>query len=146
MFKRLEIAALVPHEQFREDHKNEIMGVIRSDGMLKRPIAVYNLAKYSLPGKYLIIDGHHRTESLKELGCMYIEANEMDYFDDRIKVHSWNNGKDWEKDVIIRDALAGKLMAPKTTRHTILNGSEERVFQDNDNVEPLLNCNISDLK
>lgn len=134
--KILAIADLVPHEQFREDHKEEVKSAISDDGMLKRPIAVYNLEKYGVRGKYLIIDGHHRTQSLKELNCKSIAVNQMDYFDSRIKVHGWSEDKDWDKDVIIRRALRGELLAPKTTKHVIVDADDERVFQDNDDVEP----------
>ncbi len=142
---KIKIEDLVPHEQFREDHKKEIKTQIKKDRMLKRPIVVHDL-DFPNKKKYMIIDGHHRTQSLKELGYTYIIAHAIDYHEPTYKVLSWEGDKVWTKHEIIRSALRGELLKPKTTKHVVVMGGKEHPFQDNDHVEPFINFPLEELK
>lgn len=141
---KVRLSDLVPHEQYREEHKEELKKELEEDGMQKRPIAIYSLESY-LPGKYLIIDGHHRTEALKELGCEEIVANLVDYFEKDIRVLTWKAEKEWNKDVIIKRAIKGDLLEPKTTKHVLLINGKPYAFQDNDIVEPVVDQPLASL-
>lgn len=143
--KKIKLVDLIPHEQFREDHRAELAEMIKNDRVLKRPITVYDLGSYK-PGKYMIIDGHHRTQALKSLGFAYVPANVIDYFDKRIIVRSWGVDMVWDKKEIVLSALEGKLLKPKATKHVIVRYKKESPFQDNDYVEPLINYPLDELK
>ena len=142
---KIKLDDLIPHEQFREKHSAELAEMIKNDKVLKRPITVYDLKGYR-PGKYMIIDGHHRTQALKSLGFNFVPANVIDYFDKRIIVKSWGVEMVWDKKEIVLGALDGKLLKPKATKHIILRYKKEAAFQDNDYVEPLINYPLEDLK
>ncbi len=142
---KIKLEDLVPHEEFRPEHASELVAQIRNDKVLKRPIAVYDLGSYK-PGKYMIVDGHHRTEALKEMGLTYIPANVIDYFDRKIVVKSWNIDMVWDKKEIVIGALEGKLLKPKATKHIIVRYKKESPFQDNDYIEPLINYPLEELK
>lgn len=142
---RISLSDLLPHEEIRQELKIEMERGIEKEGMLKRPIVVYAL-DVNGSKKYMIIDGHHRSQSLKDLGCRYVMANCLNYFSDSIKALSWDGNGEWDKREIVKSALVGRLLKPKTTKHVIMVKGKEASFQDNDFVEPLINCPIDKLK
>ena len=136
--QKIEIGKLVPHEQFREDHALEVLNWFERDGFQLRPIAVHRLKNENAnhEERFLILDGHHRTEAARRLGLKCIMTNVVDYLDPRIVVESWGDGPRISKESIIQTALNGEKVAPKSTKHIIKTGEEEAPFQDNDFVEP----------
>ncbi len=143
--KKIRIADLMPHEKFRVKHREELHIQIKNDKVLMRPIAVHELTEQA-PGKYVIIDGHHRTQVLKRMGLTYIPANVMDYFSEDIIVRSWDKNKVWDKKRIVARALRGKLLKPKSTKHVFVRYGKEAPFQDNDYIEPSVSYPLSKLK
>ncbi len=141
----MRIEHLLPHERVGKRRVAELKNEIRRDGVLKRPIAVHMLGGAN-KGKYMIIDGHHRVEALKSLGLTRAPASVVDYFDSRITVRSWRSGKVWDKRSVIRIATIGRLLEPKTTRHTIRIADVERSLHDNDVVEPEMDYPLEELK
>ncbi len=118
---KVRISDLVPHEETKPERIEEIKKLLREEG-LKRPIVVYNLEGHE---KYLILDGHHRAEALKEMGYDYIMVSKIDYLSPNIIVKSWDNDKVWDKQEIITLAISGKRMKPKSTRHLYLENGKE---------------------
>ncbi len=78
----LEIDKLHDHEQIKQKYQKELCEQIRRDGEVKYPLIV---DKYS----NVVLDGHHRFYSLKDLGCKYAPAHIVDYYDPHIKVERW---------------------------------------------------------
>lgn len=144
--KRSSIDRLVPHEQYREDHALEVMEWFKRDGFQLRPIAIYKLDEHGYPNYALILDGHHRTEAARRLGLRYMMANEVNYFDKRIRVESWNDGSEVSKEEIIRLALNKVKLRPKTTKHVFLVNGISLPFQDNDHIEPKIYTDLETLK
>jgi len=147
MITKIEIDKLLPHEQTREDHIQELLDQITKDGFLMRPIAVF---KTNIPGHsehFIILDGHHRTGCLKRLGCKHIMANVVDIWDPAIKVGCWADlNKELPKEKIIELALSGKDLKPKTTKFIFCSGGQNAPFQDNDLVEPKIFTPLEELK
>ncbi len=108
-----EIEALKEHEEIRPDYlealKNEILG----DGMLKMPICIDKKT-------CIILDGHHRLQALKKIGCKKIPVVMVDYQSPEIKVIPWREGEIVTKEKIIDTALSGRRMPSKTSKHMIL--------------------------
>jgi len=77
------IDKLVCHEGVKEDYLAKLSEQISNDGELYRPILV---TKNDL----VVLDGHHRSLSCKNLGCKRITALVVDYFRPDIKVESWS--------------------------------------------------------
>ena len=143
--KKIRLEDLVPHEQFRKKHKAELHVQIKKDKVLMRPIVVHDIGRHRA-GKYMIIDGHHRTQVLKKMGLTYVPAHVLNYFQSHIVVRSWKGNRVWDKEKIIRSALKGKLLKPKSTKHVFVKHGKEAPFQDNDHVEPLIKYRLSRLK
>lgn len=132
----LDVCVLKQHEEVEEKRLAELYEEIKSDGFLKRAIAV-DL------NSYIIIDGHHRYNVLKALGCSRIPALLVDYFSPILKVLSWKGDEEISKSSVIEAGLSGKLFPARTTRHVIcFDGSLLHISQ----LEPEVNIPLSILK
>jgi len=120
-FDVVEIHRLHPHERIRPSLLEELTERIRRDGHLKRPILV---AERDL----VILDGHHRVEAVRVLGCHRIPAYLVDYLSPAVEVGTWPGAAiaSVTKEEVIRRGLAGDPFPPKTTRHSLTIPLEER--------------------
>jgi len=143
--EKIDLALLVPHEEYREEHVLELMEQIKEEGYLLRPIAVSSLKKHGKTG-YLIHDGHHRTEALRRLGLDKIVANVIDFESEMFVVKSWKDDTVYKKSEIITYALTNKKFPTKTTKFVVVEDGEEKPFFNNDKVEPKLAVKIEELK
>jgi hypothetical protein len=94
---------------------------IAKDGALFKPIVVDEQTR-------VILDGHHRFEALKRLGCRRIPAYLVDYMDGAIEVMTWPGAvvNAITKDEIISMGLSDNVYPPKTSRHVIRVHLEDR--------------------
>lgn len=107
----LEINKLKEHEEVNEKHLEEMKEWLIREGVQIDPIIVAN-------GQFIILDGHHRAKALQEMGYKRILAYLVDYQDDEIEVRSWRGGR-FTKEEVIRRALEGDKLPPKSTRHVL---------------------------
>jgi hypothetical protein len=107
-----EIEELREHEEIRPDYLEALKNEILLDGMLKMPICIDK-------NTCIILDGHHRLQALKRLGCKKIPVVVVDYQSPEIKVIPWREGETMTKEKIIDTALSGKRMPSKTSKHMI---------------------------
>jgi hypothetical protein len=107
------ISELLPHEECEQDRLEALLDLIVKDGVLKKPIAVDK-------GTRVILDGHHRFEALKCMGCKYIPCVMFNYKSPLILVKSFRDGKNIPKEQVLKAGLSGKLFPPKTTKHLVL--------------------------
>ena len=113
----LKIDELKEHEDIRPAYLEELKNQIMLDGILKMPIAVDEKT-------YVILDGHHRLQALKRLGCTKIPVVLVDYQSPEIKVLAQREGETITKEMVIHMGLSGKKMPPKTSRHMVLMNGE----------------------
>lgn len=107
---------LHPHEKVIPEKVAELARALEHDGAIIKPVVADEES-------HVILDGHHRYNALKALGCRKIPVLLVDYEDPRIVVGTWREGeKPPEKGVVVLRALAGDLFEPKSTRHPALNG------------------------
>lgn len=114
-FALVDINKIREHEETYPDRAKALAEEIKKDGFIKIPMLIDD--RY-----YILLDGHHRFQALKILGCKRIPAFLVDYFDDGITVGVWEDaiarGKtSITKEEIIETALKGKKFPPKTSRH-----------------------------
>jgi hypothetical protein len=109
----IDLDELKEHEEIRPSYLEELKNEILSDGILKMPIAVDKKT-------YIILDGHHRLHALKKIGCKRIPVILFNYQSPEIEVLPHREGETITKEMIIRTALAGRRMPPKTSKHMIL--------------------------
>jgi len=70
----------------------------------------------------VILDGEHRLNVLRNLGCKRIPVVYVNYNSPEIEVQPWRSEMLTKKDVI-EAGLSGKKFSPKTTKHMIRNGN-----------------------
>src|SRR6267143_6270921 len=81
-FAVVELKRLHGHERIRPALLKELTEQIRRDGSLKRPILV---AERDL----VILDGHHRAEAMRSLGCAKIPAYLVDFESPLLHLRPW---------------------------------------------------------
>jgi len=113
-FELLDIELLHCHEELRPELVDRVMREIKEDGYVKKPILVADKV-------YVILDGHHRFEALRRLGCRRVPAYVIDYFSDVVDLSLWPTAKEKQvrKEDVVERGRAGLLYTPKTTRHTL---------------------------
>ncbi|MCX6818738.1 MAG: ParB N-terminal domain-containing protein [Candidatus Aenigmarchaeota archaeon] len=107
----VDITALKEHEEIDEQHLSQLTEKIRSDGFLKDPIIVDKNTN-------IILDGHHRFNSLRRIGCKRIYACFVDYKSPRIRVCSRRKER-VTKELVINAGLSGNKLKTKTSKHLI---------------------------
>lgn len=102
---------LKAHEQHVEQRVNELVHTFEL-----RDAIDYAIVADQNSGT--VIDGHHRLEALRRLGCVKAPAFLVDYADPKITVHTWRDGEQAPtKEEVVERAARGELYAPKSTRH-----------------------------
>ena len=71
----------------------------------------------------MIIDGHHRFFTMKELGVKMIPVTFINYMDKTIRTHS-KKSLELSKEAIIENAINNNLLEPKSTIHQIYTSEE----------------------
>lgn len=113
-FDLIPIDDLHPHESTEMGLLARTVDEIRRDGHLKLPVLVAD-------GALVILDGHHRYEALRELGCTRIPAYLVDYASEEIEVTTWPGAivDRVTKEEVLDRGRRGDLFPPKTTRHIV---------------------------
>ena len=131
-----EIEELREHEEIRPDYLETLKNEILSDGILKMPICIDKKT-------CIILDGHHRLQVLKRIGCKKIPVVVVDYHSPKIKVIPWREGETITKEKIIDTALSGGRMPSKTSKHMIsLDGEWTHISA----IERMINIPLEKLK
>ena len=79
----IDIDKIHDHEKINQSHVDELIGELKRDKVLKKPII---LDKYS----HIVLDGHHRYFACKALNCKRIAAYVVDYYSPEIRIESWH--------------------------------------------------------
>ncbi len=111
VFGLVEISMLLHHEEVDESRLALLTEQIRVEGAICRPIVVDRET-------LVILDGHHRTRALLQLGCRLIPAHLVDYRSEAISVECWRQGERVDKAQVISNGLGGSLYPPRTSRHS----------------------------
>jgi hypothetical protein len=110
----LDVHDLRPHERTREDLLEPLRAEIERDGELKLPVLVER-------EHHVILDGHHRYEALRRLGCRRIPAYVVDYASEEIGLTTWPGAvvATVTKGEVVARGVQGRRFPPKTTRHLL---------------------------
>lgn len=109
----IDLSKLREHEKFDKKHLFKIKLLIEKSGVFKEPIIVDK-------DNLVILDGHHRFNSCKQLGLTKIPCITVDYLNDqKIKVVTRRKNFKVNKETIINIGLSKKLFPAKTTKHYI---------------------------
>jgi cysteine synthase/O-phosphoserine sulfhydrylase/cystathionine beta-synthase len=113
----VELDKLKQHEEVDPKHLKELTVEIASDKILKYAIVVDKNTN-------IIIDGEHRYNVLKNLGCKMIPVVYIDYNSPKIEVQSWRIDYNLEKKAVIEAGLSHIKLPPKTSKHMIRNSDK----------------------
>ena len=131
----VEINELKEHEKIDKEYCEQLKRRIQKDGVIKKAIAVDANTR-------VVLDGHHRLNALRTLGCKRIPAVFIDYNSPMIQVQAWNKDTVSKQAVIMAGTTQNKL-PPKTTRHTVIvNGLSKHISY----IEKNVNIPLSELK
>lgn len=108
----IDLSKLREHEEVDPKHLEALRAEIRDDGMLKRPIVVDRRTN-------VILDGEHRFNALKQLGCTRIPLVFVDYDSPSIQVKAWRGEEQVTKQDVMEAGVTGKKLPFKTSRHMI---------------------------
>lgn len=100
------------HEEIIPEHLEELYQEILLDGILKKPIVLDAATS-------IILDGHHRYNSLRRMSCVIIPTYEIKYDSPDIVVLSWREGNKVTKEIVIHAGLTGSKLQAKTSRHML---------------------------
>lgn len=112
----VQVTALRPHEQTLAQREEEMYQKISGNQFFHKPLLVDR-------STMTILDGHHRHQASLRLGLVQVPAIVMDYMDDEsITVEAWPPApaESVTKSDVIRSAMTGTLMQPKSSRHTMM--------------------------
>ncbi|MEW6524127.1 MAG: ParB N-terminal domain-containing protein [Bacillota bacterium] len=111
-FALVDSTCLRPHEQVDEDRLERLAQEIARDGVLREPVLVDSRS-------LVILDGHHRVQVLRSLGCNMIPVYLVDYYSPAVQVRSWREGVRVDKDSVLQRGLSQTPFPPRTSRHTV---------------------------
>ena len=111
-FALIQASSLLGHELTDKWRLQVLYRTLYQEGILQRPLLVdrHNM---------VILDGHHRFECLRRLGCWLIPAYLVNYFDPRIQVSSRRDGITVSKQAVLRRGINRRPYPPRTTCHTL---------------------------
>jgi hypothetical protein len=81
------ISSALIHESLILEKVHRLASIIESDGIQKNPIIV---SPVEGGARHLVIDGIHRAEALRELGCVSVVASLVVYADPSIELGGWS--------------------------------------------------------
>ena len=116
----VDISLLKEHECIDPLYLGKLKEEIVKDGFLRRAIVVD-------VNSMVVLDGHHRLNALRDLGCYQIPVIFVDYRSPDIVVDKWRAEGDETidanistKENIISTALNGERLPVKTSKHLIM--------------------------
>jgi len=106
----VKLTDLRPHEEIEPVRLNALRDEIRSDKILKKPIVV---DKETM----IILDGHHRYNSFKQLGLSKIPVHFVDYRSRTISVTGWKDGSRVTKEQVRKAGITGRKLSARSSKH-----------------------------
>jgi ParB-like chromosome segregation protein Spo0J len=110
--KLTDLDKLRHHEEVDSEYLKELTQKIASDKILKFAIVADKNTN-------VVLDGEHRFNALKSLGCKKIPVVYVDYNSPNIVVQSWRGNQKLTKKDVIEAGLSGKKLPAKTTMHMV---------------------------
>ena len=109
----IEINKIKQHEAISTEHMKKIKEEISKAGIFSEPIIIDEKS-------LVVLDGHHRLNSCRQLGLKRIPCLLVKYLEDvRIKVKTRRQNILINKDIVVKMGLSGHVFPYKTTKHLI---------------------------
>lgn len=110
----LPIELFKPHEEVQSERVLKIKKEILENEKILNPLWIEK-------GNFVVLNGHHRLQALKELGCFQVPCFLLNYFssDIEVQVCSGSSLTQIDKHSIIQAALTGNLFPPRSSFHIL---------------------------
>jgi hypothetical protein len=110
----VDIESVRLHEEHVPETARRLAKKIHGDGVVHEAVLVESK-------HHVLLDGHHRLEALRALGCRKVPAYVVDYDDPDIHLSTWPGAVPVSvtKADVVAKALSGTKYPPKTTRHRL---------------------------
>jgi hypothetical protein len=110
----VDIETIRLHEEHVTETVLRLASKIEEEGVVLQAVLIEGRHK-------VLLDGHHRLEALRRLGCRRVPAYVVDYDDPAIQLTTWPGALPVAitKDDVVALALSGRKYPPKTTRHRL---------------------------
>ena len=106
-----DISMLLPHEDVDDDTVELIINDVVENGVIKYPVVADVRT-------FIILDGHHRVEALRELGYDYVPVFFVDYAKEYVDVYPLRKDLPVSKvSVLEKVFLSMEVFPHKTTKH-----------------------------
>ncbi|MCX8185472.1 MAG: hypothetical protein RMI56_02475 [Sulfolobales archaeon] len=113
----VETTLLIPHEDVTRSKVDLVIRDIETSGCVKYPVLIDARS-------FIVLDGHHRLEALREIGIYFTPAFFVDYARDYVDVYPFRKDIYIDKSSVLRKALEERaLFPPKTTKHVLIGAS-----------------------
>jgi len=112
-FEYVSVSKIFPHEKVIEVRKSSLKKYLLS---YKEYCIIPSIICCS--ESHMIIDGHHRFNTLKELGVKKIPVTYINYMDTSVRTHN-KKSLQLSKKELIQNSLRNILFEPKSTIHEI---------------------------
>ena len=109
---------IIAHEKVIHDRKNSLKKYLLSYKDYSIIPSIICCSKTNM-----IVDGHHRFFTMKELGVKMIPVTFINYMDKTIRTHS-KKSLELSKEAIIENSINNNLLEPKSTIHQIYTSDE----------------------
>lgn len=113
--ERLPVGRLRPHERTDDALLASIRECLLCCPHALPPVIVDD-------GSWTILDGHHRHEAHRRLGCRRIDCLVVNYHSPMIRLEPRRTDLIVTKADVVARARRGRLLPPKTTRHVLPRG------------------------
>lgn len=110
---------LIPHEEFIQNHLEEVKSGVIVDGLWTRPIIVDYFTG-------IILDGHHRHQLTIQEELKFVPAVLVNYSSPEIVIHNGDKEGTIDYRVVLNSVDRGLLLPKKFTRH-VFSGRLENV-------------------
>jgi L-serine kinase (ADP) len=133
---RVDPAKLKQHEEVEPPRLRRVVHAMRKAGMLRKALAADEKT-------LVLLDGTHRLEALRKLGCTSVPVALFDYMSDEIVVKPGARKVAYSKDAVLEAGISGKVLPPKSTRHMIRrkDGSLMHISK----VEPIVDMSLEEM-
>ncbi|MBH0157219.1 MAG: ParB N-terminal domain-containing protein [Bacillota bacterium] len=81
----IDINRIMLHEPYEPARLSKIKNAIKLDGVIRNPIIALHLENE----KYLVLDGAHRLNALKEMGCLRVPIQIVD--PNHVRINAWHH-------------------------------------------------------
>jgi ParB-like chromosome segregation protein Spo0J len=111
-FALVPLGGLKTHEEPEADRVKRVTKSLQATGVMKKAIAVDSKTG-------VVLDGVHRLSALQTLGCARVPASLIDYSSKDIVVFAKDRKSLFPKELVIKAALEGPKLPPKSTHHMV---------------------------